>query len=186
MNALNLHWRYFASLEDDLAVLSRFVELTEDNFGVYSVEIVRLYLSSCSEIDAVLKLICAEIAPEKKVGTITEYQAVISAYHYAFFEEKVIASNHGLEFVPWKDWAGGASPDWWKQHNVVKHNRSENYEKANLGNFLNALSALFVLLFYLYQLQSANESPSRNCHVTDFYPQPRILFFPDIFRYFNS
>ena len=186
MNALNLHWRYFTSLEEDLKVLSRFVELTEDNFGVYSVEIVRLYLSACSEIDAVLKLICAEIASEKKVGNIIEYQAVISSHHYVFFDQKVTATGHGLEFVPWRDWAGGDSPDWWKQHNVVKHNRSENYEKANLGNFLNALSALFVLIFYLYEVQAAKECPSKNCYVTDFYPQPCLLFFPDIFRYRNS
>ena len=33
-----LHWNYFLALEADLGTLSRFVELTANNFATYSIE----------------------------------------------------------------------------------------------------------------------------------------------------
>lgn len=72
--------------------------------------------------------------------------------------------------VPWKDFwirkgsdsngrirynlaSGRSTPTWWTSYNKVKHNRTLvpkdsveiNYTRANLGNLINAFSALFVL-----------------------------------------
>ena len=49
------HWNYFLALESDLGKLARFVEPTEANFRTFSLEIVRLFLAACSEIDVVAK-----------------------------------------------------------------------------------------------------------------------------------
>ena len=34
---------------------------------------------------------------------------------------------------------------WWKGYNKVKHSRTENFEKGNFENLLNALGALYLL-----------------------------------------
>ncbi len=61
-------------------------------------------MSTCSEIDAVLKLICADISPGEKAGNIIEYLVVIKKHHYVFFDEMVTAPAHGLEFVLIHTW----------------------------------------------------------------------------------
>ena len=61
-----------------------------------------------------------------------------------------------MNFVPFKNFTETESDNWWKDYNLVKHNRSEsnsggkyNYEKANLKNTMTALSALY-LVCYLF------------------------------------
>jgi hypothetical protein len=62
-SASNIYWNYFLALERDLEIVSRYVEFTEDNYPVYSIELAHLLLAAASEIDTVAKLTCAIIAP---------------------------------------------------------------------------------------------------------------------------
>jgi len=50
-----LHWNYFLALEHDLDQASRFIEFSEQNFPVYSIELAHIFLATCSEIDVVQK-----------------------------------------------------------------------------------------------------------------------------------
>jgi hypothetical protein len=183
MDTFYLHWRFFISLEEDLVKLARYIELSELNFGVYSVEITRLFLSACAEIDAVLKLICKEIAFDKKPSNIKEYCDIIERYYYKFKIDSVSIPTMKLTFSPWRQWTVDYSPDWWKDHNKVKHERSKNFEQANLGNLLNAISALFVLLYYLYSVKLMKDDPRANAYVTQLQPSPQILILDGHFRY---
>ena len=53
-----LHWNYFLAIESDLGKVSRYIEFTQENFGVYSIELAHLLLTSASEVDVVAKGIC--------------------------------------------------------------------------------------------------------------------------------
>ena len=48
------HWHYFISLEDEIVKISRFIEISEDNYDVYSIELTKLFLSICSEVDVII------------------------------------------------------------------------------------------------------------------------------------
>ena len=48
------YWQYYLSFEEDVDRLFRYIEPAEYNFAVYSVELTRLYLAICSEIDVIL------------------------------------------------------------------------------------------------------------------------------------
>ena len=52
------HWNYLLSIENDLEVVSRFIELHEDNFKCFSIEISRLLMAAAAEVDVVCKQIC--------------------------------------------------------------------------------------------------------------------------------
>ena len=61
-----------------------------------------------------------------------------------------------INFVPFTNFTENETDGWWKDYNLVKHNRTEinsggkyNYEKANLKNTMTALSALY-LVCYLF------------------------------------
>ena len=59
--------------------------------------------------------------------------------------------------MPFKAFAEGKTPEWWFKHNKVKHERSEHYHFANLGNVLEALAALYLANIYLYYTEYKSE-----------------------------
>ena len=52
------HWTSFEVINEDFHEFSRHVEFAEANFQTYSIDLLRLYLSICSEIDVVAKMLC--------------------------------------------------------------------------------------------------------------------------------
>ncbi len=142
----DIHWAYFLALEEDLHRLSRFIEISEGNFTTHSIECTRLLLASCSEAEVVLKL-AAGLGQGKHLK-----DCLVSLGEEAslLVGGSVLVRRSGLEIQPWQAWASRELPFWWTAHNAVKHDRSRNYEEANLKNALYALAGLFAaVLLYL-------------------------------------
>jgi hypothetical protein len=127
--------------------LSRYIEMTQDNFTTYSIELVRIILPACSEIDVVAK----QLYKSKKNDTMTECSAIIPKPYPELPTTEVLVPAHSITLKPWDDWSNLKSPQWWSDHNKVKHRRNDNYQKANLGNALNTVAGLLVLIRCLYQ-----------------------------------
>jgi hypothetical protein len=86
---------------------------------------------------------------------------------------KILIPRYGLELIPWDKWKNDKSPDWWSDHNGVKHQRDINFEKANLINTLNSISGLFCLLLYYYKDEAENGA---------LIPNPNLFFIGNEFR----
>ncbi|ASC57277.1 hypothetical protein FORC37_1583 [Vibrio vulnificus] len=71
-----------------------------------------------------------------------------------------------MEISPWSLWAGNSNPQWWKEHNDVKHSRSEHFALANQKNVTEALAGLFTILLYLYH---------EELYVGELLPLPNLL-----------
>ncbi len=145
------HWQFFESLDDDLLSLSRIIDFSKENFGTHSVHLTRMYLSVCSEVDVVSKLLCSRVAPNEKARTIDEYRSVLTGFYPKLYEVKVAMPAHDIEFQPWIDWASDVNPSWWTNHNKVKHERDKHYREANLGNVLLSAAGLLIILAYYHQ-----------------------------------
>jgi hypothetical protein len=145
------HWQFFESLDDDLHSLSRVIEFDKDNFSTHSVQLARLYLSVCSEIDVVAKLLCARVDPSKTPDNINEYRSLIAGRYPNFSVLKIELPAHALDFQPWSAWSSGTNPLWWGSYNKVKHQRNTHYREANLGNVLESAAGLLVMLTYYHQ-----------------------------------
>ena len=145
------YWNYYKTLEEDLEKLSRYIEFSEDNMETYSTELTRLLLSSSSEVDVILKDICKLLDPDSTRKNINDYRKVIKKHQPDLIEEEIIMPSHNLNFKPWNHWKENKNPDWWKNHNNVKHHRSENFKEANLKNTLNSIGALLICNLYYYK-----------------------------------
>lgn len=146
------HWSYFLSLEEDVIRLARWVEFAEANFQCYSIEIARLFMAACSEVDVVAKLVCNSISPGIKVESINGYQSVIVGEYPAITKGVTSIPRYGIELTPWSDWELPKSPPaWWKANNKVKHHRSEHFPQASLINLLNSMAGLLILVTLLYR-----------------------------------
>lgn len=145
------HWRYFLALESDLEATFRYVEPAGPNLKTYSIEFARLILSACSEIDVVCKVLCANANPADQSRNIDEYRSVLIAKYPKFPPLVIHVPRFSIQVAPWKDWAAGTNPGWWKDHNLVKHSRHTNFHLADLEHAIVSMAGLYALLMYLYQ-----------------------------------
>ncbi len=154
------HWNYFLNLEQDLIQLSRFIEFSEDNYETYSQELAKVFLTASSEADVVLKEICKILGLDKKKPNICDYRKIIQNKLPDIINETVFINRYGLKLRPWNNWKGNLenNPNWWCDHNNVKHNRSTEFQKANLKNTLNSMAALAIVNLYYHYFLLAGDS----------------------------
>lgn len=150
---IEAHWNYLISIEEDLEAVSRFVELHEDNFQCFSIEISRLLMAAAAEVDVVCKQICRKINTKSRARSINKYQEEIVKAHNDIPGFRVIMPRYGITLQPWYNWGVKKNypPLWWTAYNKIKHQRHTHYHRGNLKNALNAMAGLFVVVLYLYR-----------------------------------
>src|SRR6187551_1633873 len=134
------HWKYFLLIEHDFIETSRYVELTPKNFDTYSIEFTKIIFTSCSEIDVLCKQLCSVIG-DPKADDIVKYRTCITK-KFGGLPSTTIDVTPQITLQPWDKWASVQTPDWWKDYNSIKHERTINFERSNLKTTLNCVSAL--------------------------------------------
>lgn len=142
--------------------VSRYVEFSTANCGVYSIELAHLLFAASSEVDVVAKLLCQSLDPTAPRDNIRDYRQVLNAHLPDLKCTKVFIPRFGMDFIPWDNWGATPprNPDWWTSYNNVKHNRDTFFQEATLKNALNALGGLLTLTFHHYRL-SLSSTPGR-------------------------
>jgi hypothetical protein len=146
------HWTLFEVIDEDLQAFSRQVEFAPANFPTYSVTLLRLYLSICSEIDVVAKLLCQRVGaalPDRP--NMDHYRQALKVQYPNLSTLKITVRPMAYEILPWQAWEQDKTPDWWQKHQLVKHQRHQNFSDANLGNVLHAAAGLLVFLIYWHK-----------------------------------
>jgi len=180
---MDFYWRYFLVLEQELSDLSRYIEFNSNNYSTYSIELARIYLAVCSEIDVVAKLLSDSLSLSLgHPSNIHNYRIQIMETYSNLPNLTVQIPRYGLDFTPWNSWGhtSPSNPSWWSNYNNVKHHRTDHYSEANLGNVLNATAGLIVLNLY-YQKHHRLSPGSDTDIFLDFEMRP-MLFNPDQFN----
>jgi hypothetical protein len=151
------HWTFFETIDEDLHAYSRYLEFHERNFGAFSINLARLYLSICSEIDVLAKAICKRDIPASNPWDISDWRKLIIA-RYPLFPYFWVNVKQVCTIQPWEEWitTKDKNPFWWGDYNDVKHHRDEFFYKANLENVLCSAAGLLVMLTYWYGAQVQN------------------------------
>lgn len=152
------HWNYFMALERDLENLGRYIEFSQSNMGSYSIELTHILLSASSEVDVIMKQICALLDPSQNTNSINDYRGMIQSSFSAIINEEVSIDRFGITFKPWENWNGNQNPDWWKSYNRVKHERNNYFTEANLQNTINAVGGLLLCVTHYYKLAFSSEA----------------------------
>lgn len=151
-----IHWHYFLALEEDLARLSRFVEFDPRNDKTFSVELSRLYLATCSEIDVVLKQLASRYITLSARPNISDYFTPLNQNLPNLFSYEITLPRNGRSFTPWSTWTVAGAPIWWGDHNAVKHQRHAHFDKASVENCLNAVTALFIAVIHWHSTEATS------------------------------
>jgi hypothetical protein len=144
------YWQYFLAIESDFEATTRYVEVSDKNYSTYSVEYVRIFLSACSEIDVIAKMLCKRISPSKDAKSINDYRDIITPVCPKLHTMKVFIPRYEMVLQPWRNWGSAKNPDWWTGYNAVKHQRDTSFTEANLKNTINSVAALFCFVLYYY------------------------------------
>lgn len=184
-----IHWRYFLSLERDVEELKNYIEISNENYKTYSIELFKVLLLACSEIDSVLRVLCKEVDPDTDYydettysGRIDLYKTTVTKHFPRVHETEVLVPGLNDPIKPWEEWQHINSPAWWKDYNKAKHYRHSSYKSANLKNMLMAMSALMIVILYLYRhvKNEARANPSPLPRFFDCkYISPTLISSPD-------
>ena len=174
----NNYWNYYILIEEDLYKLSRFIEFDQKNENVFSIELVRLLISSSSEFEVVAKELCKIKDPNKNIRNINDIRDNLVLLFNDIYNLEIIIPRFGLKNKPLINWKNNINCDWWTSYNSVKHQRNNKYENANLKNVINSIGALYIInLFYYNSLKEKNENKSISMEETmlELKPKPCLI-----------
>lgn len=168
MAITEMYWKNFLYLEKRFEELTRYVDLHEDNLPTFSVEIMNLYLSACSEIEAVYKEIFSKVGESMNFDEFKAEVASLNESWKEFLKQPVTIDGYLQEIYPFRliieNTEESTYSKWWKNHNAIKHNRQYEWKNAKLGFLVEALAGLFILnlclYFHKFQLERISKWPS--------------------------
>lgn len=156
-NSPEHYTRAFSLIQSDLIKLFEFVEPADTNLDSYSYRIHELLMRTCIEVEANFKAILKEnifnptdrngrTRPEK-TWNINDYKKVNKTHHLSSYKVIVpIWSGMSTTFTPFSAWEIDEPLPWYQAYNKCKHDRQNEFKKANFRNLLNAVSGLLILL----------------------------------------
>lgn len=117
-----------------------------------------MLLNICSEFDSLADEFCNELGVnnQKEKYGINKKMTIILNNHPKLYSWKckTVFPIEEIHLVPFNKLNNNDTPEWWKCYNLIKHYRSQknehgvyNFQYANLKNVLNALSALYIMLY---------------------------------------
>ena len=173
---INGMWNYFLALEDDLDRTSRYIEPAGQE-NVFSFEFAKILILACTEIEALFKAICYEIEKKQVAGDIGTYKSTILGKYPKIVKATVTINRLGRNVEPFAGWDTGKL-FWWSAYQNVKHNRGSHFCDATYINAATALSALYVLIFYLAEITGITFRNYISKYIDSDYSDPILICAP--------
>ena len=132
----------------DLYQLFYFIEPHDTNLNTFSHRVYELYFRATTEFESNCKRILEENGYSKSGNWyITDYEKISSVARLPEYRVKFKRWATPRDFTPFADWStSGTSLSWYQDYNKVKHNRYDQFSKANLNNLMNAFAALLCII----------------------------------------
>ena len=144
----------------DLYEIFNYVEPCNGNKNVYSHRIYELLLRACTEVESNMKGILTANGKFSRTSFTmkNDYFQLEKACQLDKYKIKFSRWKENVDFTPFSVWNTTAyNPlPWYQNYNEVKHDRYNNFQKANLDNLINSIAALLCLLHAQYGEEMAD------------------------------
>lgn len=179
--------RAFQLIEVDVLDIFDYVDPADANLATHSHKIYQLLIRACTEFESNAKQVLRANDYQKKVNW--------NIHDYFKLEKACRLSEYGVispawsgtkkrVFEPFKAWRNKSKYhplDWYQAYNRSKHNRATHFHDASLENALNAVAAVFIILFAQYYTQAFDPYRIVNMYTYD----PDGGFFPHLNAHFH-
>lgn len=178
--------RAFILIQNDLRSIFEYLEPSDECRKAYSYRIHALLMRTCIEIEANFKAILDENAfTHKRHLNMTDYRKVDATHHLSSYEVMLPIWNGTppilKPFEPWKSArglqsTGRVSLPWYQAYNKSKHDRQDEFKKANFENLVMAVAGLLILISSQFYNQDFSAGPvTLAASMYDLYPmEPSI------------
>jgi hypothetical protein len=143
-------------IQNDLQSILEYLEPSDECRTAYSYRIHALLLRTCIEVEANFKAILEEnnfTPPSNRSLNMTDYRKVDATHHLSSYEVMLPIWNGAppiwKPFEPWKSvrgQSGHVGLPWYQAYNASKHDRQDEFKKANFENLVSAVAGLLVLI----------------------------------------
>ena len=134
----------------DLYDLFNYIEPCNNNLNTYSQRVYELLLRTCTEVEANFKgILTANSYISRSYLKMPDYFKVEKISKLSEYEVSFNRWKENIQFKPYAVWNNAISfvaLPWYDNYNQVKHDRYNNFDKANLDSLMNAVAGLLVLL----------------------------------------
>jgi hypothetical protein len=146
--------RGYHAIENDLRRVFEFVEPHDRNDNVFSTRLYEIFLRASTEFESNCKsILSANGYTRSGDWNMNDYKKIEAATRLSEYQiQLTIWSDAPRVLKPLAHWSSGGSLPWYQDYNKVKHNRTDEFERANLKNTLDAVAALFAILFAQFNI----------------------------------
>ncbi|MDD3101931.1 MAG: hypothetical protein PHE59_02195 [Patescibacteria group bacterium] len=156
--------RAFNLIIEDFKKICEYIDPSDENTAVYSHRLYEIFIRTCTELESNMKAILKANGYVKtgRWWDMTDYKKLEPVLKLSDYEVLINFWNNGRGMsggcVPFRNWAQSKSGIlvWYQDYNNVKHSREENFHLASLGNLLDSICGLFIILFSQYGVQIFN------------------------------
>jgi hypothetical protein len=150
--------RAFALIQNELQAIFEYLEPSDECYPAFSYRIHALLMRTCIEVEANFKAILEEnifTPPPGRPLNMIDYRKVETTHHLSSYEVMLPIWNGTPPtlnpFQPWKAGRGlpkprGISLPWYQAYNASKHDRHDEFKKANFENLVMAVAGLLALI----------------------------------------
>lgn len=166
MKKFNNYWPIYKNLEEETLQLTKYIQFSDDQLRVYSMQIADLIMRVAAEIEALSKELykdnhgpdifdengkkrnlffdtdCIKYLNNKRGICNREIMVSCSIFYFTTTENRIIQPLKRANYN------GNKSAVWNRAHQAVKHDRRNNLMKGNIGNLIKSLGALYILNIY--------------------------------------
>jgi len=150
----------------------QFIELSyiiplDNNPKTYSPRLYSILLSTCGQVESMLKMLCKRLSLKPKRNDFPRYYNILNVHSMLEFQ-KIFLIQKNTSILPLVK--SGKIPDWWDGYNKSKHSLPRGIKHGNLKNTVYALSALYALhniAFYALHAKSKELLNQKNWYQTD-------------------
>lgn len=140
--------KYFATLEERLENIEKYIAFEEENLDVFSIECASIINDCCGLINGFCFELCQVDNPSRKRFEMKDYKE----YIYKNFQKEELVYFDKFILQPWEKIITNpldkksSNPLWWNDYNIIKHSGKPNFTKATLRNAISCMAGMFSLL----------------------------------------
>lgn len=139
------HWEVLLSVEHSLETLSRYVDICEDNYKTYSIELSDIILRSCTETEK----LCKRITGAPAYSEFKAFAVPLQTTYPEFATFSVEFPLWNITTTPWLTLqTKNPVPKWWTSYNKIKHDEKKARQSGSLYTCLHAVAGLYVTTLY--------------------------------------
>jgi hypothetical protein len=145
-------------IQNDLRTIFEYLEPSDQCAAAYSYRIHSLFMRTCIEVEANFKAILEEniFADPGRSLNMRDYRKVDATHHLSSYEVMLPIWNPSPRswkpFADWRPLRGQATGTgsfvglpWYQAYNASKHDRQDEFKKANFENLVIAVAGLLAL-----------------------------------------